>query len=186
MTLEDWAALDEDVTGELIDGELVEEEMPSAVHETVVLWLLMLLGPYFRARSGFVFGSGLKLAVRPNRGRLADVVCFGSGKCPEADGVVRVVPDIVVEVVSPAPPDERRDRIEKPDDYAAFGVRFYWLVDPALRSFEIWELGVDGRYVRALSAGTGKIERVVGCEGLTMDLDALWGEVDRLIAASAG
>lgn len=131
MTAEEWGALGEDIDGELVDGLLVEEEMPSAVHEAVVVWLLMLLSPYFRARGGFVFGSGIKLAVRAQGGRMPDVVCFGPGKKPESRGIVRVAPDIVVEVVSPLPADERRDRIEKPDDYAAFGVRYYWLLAPA-------------------------------------------------------
>jgi Uma2 family endonuclease len=181
LSLEEWGDLDEHVAGELVDGVLVEEEMPSALHETIVAWLLVLLTPYFRARGGFVFASGLKLAIRPRRGRLADVVCFGPGKKPEARGLVRTAPDVVIEVVSPSPADERRDRIEKPDDYATLGVRYYWLVDPELRSFEVWELGGDGRYVRARSALSGRVLDVPGCDGLTVDLDALWAEVDRLL-----
>lgn len=181
MSLDEWAALDEDVPGELVDGLLQEEEMPSLVHECVVRWLILLLAPYMAARGGQVFGSGVRLAVRVRGGRVPDVVCFGPGKKPEARGVVRVPPDIVVEVVSPSPSDERRDRIEKPDDYAAFGVKYYWLVDPELRSFEVWELGADGRYVRACSAIRGTVERVPGCEGLVVDLDSLWGEVNRLL-----
>ncbi len=40
MTLEDWAALPKGEPGELVDGELVDEEMPSFVHEVVVVWHL--------------------------------------------------------------------------------------------------------------------------------------------------
>ena len=39
MTLEEWAAMPEDDEGELVDGVLVEEEMPDLTHETVVAWL---------------------------------------------------------------------------------------------------------------------------------------------------
>jgi Uma2 family endonuclease len=95
---------------------------------------------------------------------------------------VKVPPEIVVEVVSPTPRDERRDRIEKPDDYAAFGVRYHWVVDPDFRSFEVWELNADARYVRAATGIAGKVERVPGCEGLSLNLDELWREVDRLEA----
>jgi Uma2 family endonuclease len=185
ITVEEWAELPEDVEGELVDGVLVEEEMPSAIHETVVTWLLVLLSGYFGPRGGFAFASGLKLAVSARRGRLADITCYAPGRRPQARGAVRVPPDVLVEVVSPAPSDERRDRIDKPDEYAAFGVRFYWLVDPELRSFDVWELGADGRYARACSATSGKVERVPGCEGLVVDLDALWTEVDRLLSAEA-
>jgi len=181
LSVEEWGDLEEDIEGELVDGALVEEEMPSLLHETVVTWLLLLLAPYFRARGGLAAASGVKLAIRPRRGRMADVVCFGPGKRPEPRGVVKTAPDIVIEVVSPDPGDERRDRIEKPDDYASLGVPHYWLVDPEERSLEIWELGADRRYALACKAASGKIADVPGCPGLMVGLDALWAEVDRLL-----
>lgn len=41
-------------------------------------------------------------------------------------------------------------------DYAAHGVREYWLVDPETRSIEQYELDPDGRYrlLRKLDAGS--------------------------------
>lgn len=182
MTVDEWAALEEDVQGELVDGVLVEEEMPSIVHERIVWWVLITLTPWLEPRGGMVFPSGVKLAIRPRTGRIADAVVYMPGRKPQAYGAVRLPPDIAIEIVSPEPRDERRDRIEKFDDYAAFGVRWYWLVDPELRSFEIWELGADARYVRACGAIGGKIDPVPGCEGLVLDLDALWAVVDELRA----
>ena len=38
MTLEEWAAMPEDDEGELVDGVLVEEEMPDLTHETAALY----------------------------------------------------------------------------------------------------------------------------------------------------
>jgi Uma2 family endonuclease len=181
MSVDDWAALSEDIRGELVDGRLQEEEVPNLVHESVVRWLILLLVPYFEERGGHVFGSGVKLAVGNHRGRFADVVCFGRGRRPEPRGPVHIPPDLAIEVVSPTPEDERCDRIEKPEDYASFGIKHYWLVDPELRSFEVWELDPGGRYVRVCSAVSGTLESVPGCEGLVVDLGGLWEQVDELL-----
>ena len=181
MTVAEWAALPEDEAGELVEGCLVEEEMPDLAHEIVVSWLVWTLHSWIAARGGFVFGSEAKFAVRPRSGRKPDLTVYLPGGPPlPRRGVVRVPPDVAVEVVSPTARDARRDRLEKIDDYAAFGVRYYWIVDPTQRSLEILALGHDGRYVRALDAAAGRLEPVPGCAGLALDLDALWAEVERL------
>ena len=170
----------EDEPGELVDGYLEEEEVPNLVHETVVIWLAWLLKTWL-GRRGFVFGSEAKYAVSLERGRKPDVAVYldPDGSRLPRHGIVRVPPDIAVEVVSPSPRDERRDRIEKMDEYAAFGVRFYWILDPSLQSLEIFEL-TAGRYARAARATEGRMESVPGCAGLVIDLDDLWGEIARL------
>jgi Uma2 family endonuclease len=181
MSIADWVAMPEDEPGELVDGFLVEEEMPDLVHETVVVWLISVLRSWIIARGGFVFGSEAKFAVGPRRGRKPDVTMYLPGcKALPRRGAVRIPPDVAVEIISPTARDARRDRIEKAQDYAAFGVRYYWLFDPTQRTLEILELGEDGRYGRALSATAGRLDRIPGCEGLILDLDNLWAEVDRL------
>ena len=184
MTLEAWAALDEDVEGELVDGALEEEEVPTFLHEIVVAWLLRNLGPWVRRRRGQVTASEMKIAVGPRRGRKPDVAVFLAGRMPALDNaLVRIPPHVVVEVTSPPPRDTRRDRVDKPGDYARAGVSYYWIVDPHVRSLEVFELGRDGRYALALAAGRGRV-RMPGCPGLVVDLDALWCEVDEAAAAT--
>src|SRR5437899_7773672 len=82
MTLEEWAALDEDVEGELVDGMLEEEEMPTFLHELVEMWLAAALRSWARRRRGFVVGSEAKLAVGPRRGRKPDLSLFLPGALP--------------------------------------------------------------------------------------------------------
>ena len=181
MSLAAWAAMPEDESGEFVDGQLHEEEMPSYEHEIIVAWLIHMLRQWLAPRRGLVGGSEAKFAVSPTRGRKPDVSAYLPGSPrPPRRGLIDVPPDIMVEVVSPTPKDSRRDRIEKLEEYAAFGVRWYWLVDPQLRSLEVLELGPDGRYVHALNAIDGLVQRVPGCEGLMLDLDALWSELDEL------
>jgi len=186
MTLAEWAAIDEDEPGELVDGVLVEEEVPNYIHETVVTWLVALLRAWVSARGGLVGGSEAKFAVRARRGRKPDLSVYFPGRAPPGRApLIRLPPDIMVEVVTPTPRDARRDRVEKLDDYAAFGVRYYWIVDPELRTLEIFELGADGRYTHALGATEGRLSDVPGCTGLSVDLDELWSEVDRLAAVQS-
>jgi Uma2 family endonuclease len=181
MTLSEWAALPEDDAGELVDGLLEEEEMPDWVHETVVAWLLRTLGNWLAPRGGFVAGSEVKYAVRARRGRKPDASVFLPGaRVPPGRGLVRIPPDLVVEVVSPTPRDARRDRVQKIRDYAAFGVRWYWILDPQVRTLEVFERGEDGRYAVARSASEGTLSRIPGCPRLELDLDDLWAQVDRL------
>jgi hypothetical protein len=61
-------------------------------------------------------------------------------------------------------------------EYAAFGARYYGIVDPELRTVEILELGEDRTYRIALAASAGT-HAAPGCDGLTVDLDALWAEI---------
>lgn len=186
FTLADWEAMAEDEPGEVVDGRLVEEEVPDYGHETVVSWLIQTLRNWLGEGRGFVGGSDAKFALRPNRGRKPDLSMYlPGGRVPPRRGLVRVPPDVMVEIVTPTPRDERRDRVEKLADYAAFGVRWYWIVDPGLRSFEVFELGADGRYIHALGATEGVVASVPGCDGLSIDLGALWAELDRLGPAEA-
>ena len=181
MDLDEWAALGEDEEGELVEGRLTDEEMPDHVHELAVTWLIALLVSWLKGRGGFVLGSEIKVKVGPRAGRKPDVsVVLPGSPAPARRGLTVSPPDIVVEVVSPSPRDERRDRVEKMTDYAAAGIRFYWIVDPGLGSFEIFELDASARYARVVAATEGKLSSIPGCDGLTVDIDDLWTELDRL------
>lgn len=180
VTREEWLALGEDEAGEWVDGVLVEEEAPDCTHELVVAWLIWTLRSWLGGR-GFVIGSELKVLTALARGRKPDLVIILPGsKAPPRTGPLREPPDIIVEVVTPTPRDERRDRIEKMAEYARFGVRYYWLVDPALTAFEIFELTPERNYQKLIGITDGIIDPVPGCDGLRIDLDALWAELARL------
>jgi Uma2 family endonuclease len=180
MTLEEWEALDEDVAGELVDGVLVEEEVPSYVHETIVNWLAQVLGAWARAHGGFAATSGVKFGLAAGLGRMPDYSVFLGGRRPPREGLVRMPPDVAVEIVSRTARDQRRDRVEKLAEYARFGIPYYWIVDPKPRTVEIFALRDDASYELAFIASAGHHDAIPGCDGLVLDLDDLWAEVGRL------
>lgn len=181
LSVDAWAALPEGVPGELVDGHLTEEEVPDPLHELAVSWLIALLRAWLAGRGGFVFGSEVKLVVNASGGRKPDVTVYlPGGLKPPRRGPLRAPPDVAIEVISPSPRDERRDRIEKMAEYAAFGIRHYWLLDPALGSLEMFELGGDRRYAKVVGITSGIVEDIPGCPGLSLSLDALWEELERL------
>ena len=181
MSFEEWIALPEDEPGELVDGFLVEEEVPGYLHERVIAWLVQVLGTWGSPSGALVAGSGAKFRVTPRRGRMPDLTVYLRGdKKPPKFGLITAPPSIAVEVISPTARDGRRDRVEKLSEYAEFGVRWYWIVDPELRTFEILELAPDGRYQHAVGVSEGTIEQVPGCDGLRIAVSELWAEIDRL------
>lgn len=176
MSMEAWEQLDD--AGELVDGILEEEELPDFLHETVLAVLARLFVRWTEAREALIYGSEAKYALTKRRGRKPDMSVFltTDRKLPR-HGAGPIPPDIMIEVLSPRPRDHRRDRVQKLREYAAFGVRWYWLVDPAARTIEILRLGDDGCYVHAADATEGSIE-VPGLDGAVLDLDAFWRRVD--------
>ncbi len=57
---------------------------------------------------------------------------------PEEGEFLKVVPDLIVEVLSPS--TSSRDRTRKKDIYERNGVREYWLVDTRARTVTVFEL----------------------------------------------
>lgn len=178
LTLAQWADMDEDAEGELVDGVLEDEEMPTALHEMIVMWFATALAAWAKRNGARVFGSELKIATGPRTGRKPDMSVFARDSLPPLDAViVRTTPLLVIEVLSPRPRDQRRDRVDKLREYARAGAHHYWLVDPQLRTIEMFRLK-DKRYVVATVATRGRV-KPEGFSGLTLDLKSLWSLVGK-------
>jgi Uma2 family endonuclease len=98
------------------------------------------LGLVFGSSQGFALPSGDTVA--PD----AAVVLRGTWEAappPRPNRFLTVVPDLVVEVLSPS--TRRRDLRTKRDIYECNGIREYWLVDARLRAITVIARDADGR-----------------------------------------
>jgi Uma2 family endonuclease len=165
-----------------LPGGLDEQGPAGYVRVLVVSWLILELGTWAVSSRALIAGSNGKFAASlSSGGRKPDLTVYlASTRRPRVHGLTDAPPDIAVDVITPTPHDTRKNRIETLHAYAALGVKWPWLVDPERRTFEVLELGAGGRYVHAVVAVGGRIDRIPGCEGLTIDLDALWRELDGL------
>ena len=173
VSLEEWIGLPDDESGEWVDGWLVEEEVGSYLHDLVIAWFIATLHGWVVPLRGSVTASNFKFVLGDARGRKPDIAVFLPGHRPSLRTKASDrPPDIAVEVISASASDRRRDRVVKFSEYAKFGIRQYWLVDPEARTLEVFELGTDGRYASALQANEGALT-IPGCEGLTLGPDRL-------------
>jgi Uma2 family endonuclease len=159
---------------EIIDGELIVSAAPLVAHQ----WLLYLLSRRFgdhidRRRLGRVLFAPVD-------------VLFPSGDTVEPDlifirrdrlhivqaALVKGVPDILLEVLSPSTRD--RDLGRKLALYEAEGVPEYWIADPEVPELILLVLGSNGRYERA--APEGRILRSRVLPDFEISLDDLFAE----------
>lgn len=115
---------------ELIHGRIVMTPPADFIHATIGSILNRKLGDYVeRRRLGRVLDASAGYDL-PSGDTLEPDVSFVSreGPRPERGRHAKLVPDLVVEVLSRS--TKKRDRTVKKDVYAANGVREYWLVDP--------------------------------------------------------
>ena len=174
-TWDDFVALDEDDLRELIDGELVEVEVPKGKHEQIVAMLCLFLGAWAKAgRGGRVYASGYKIRISARRGVMPDVQFYRKGNdapLDQDDGLVHGRPDLVVEVVSPS--SQRYDRVTKLRWYAKLGIPEYWLVDGTAKTLERLVLR-EGTYAIAKSLAEDETFRPQSFDGLEIPLSELW------------
>ncbi len=173
-TWADFVALPEDDSRELIDGCLVEVEVPTKLHEHVVACLVYAIGAWARAHgSGHVIASGYRVRIDKDRGVLPDVQYYtrDAWRAAPNDGLVEGHPDLAVEVVSPT--SGAHDRVRKLGYYATIGTPEYWVVDPQERTLQRFVLR-GAAYVLAAALSDDALFEPESFPGLSIALRDLW------------
>lgn len=133
-TAADLYAMGSDAPFELIQGELVRESPASFKSNLVLGNIHFELKRFVRPRKlGYisVAEAGFLVETNPDTVVAPDVAYIARGRMPAYipdRGFLPVVPDLIVEVISPA--DERLDIQTKQTLYARISVPLVWWIDP--------------------------------------------------------
>ena len=168
-TYEEYYRLDDDQRYEIIDGSLLIAPAPDTWHQDWSRELTLLIASHVkRQKLGKVFVAPVDVVLDAENTVQPDLVFIATANL----GIIQKraifgTPDLLIELISPS--SVRRDRYDKKELYARFGVREYWIVDPANKSLEILTLK-DRLYKLHCSAEIeGKLTSLV-LEGLEFDL----------------
>lgn len=172
LTVEDLERLPEreDVRYELLDGALYMRGVPVRPHQRVAGRILRRFLDWCDDHGGEALQEA-GVVVGDRNAVVPDVVLVTANKLAGLDPRhIDVVPDIVVEVSSPA--TRRLDVVSKRALYERVGVPEYWFVDLDADRVEVYRLD-EGRYPAPVVVGRGEtLESHL--TGLTVDVaDAL-------------
>ena len=151
--------------GELIRGELSETMSAGQEHGEVITNLVIDVGSHVRRHKlgrMTASDSGVWLGREPDTVREPDIAFFAAEKFERGErvtGYSEVVPDLVVEVVSPS--DRPSAVHDKALMWLRHGVRLVWVVRPNLRTTDVYRAGepiltlTEGDYLDGLDVLPG-------------------------------
>lgn len=127
---------------ELIEGELFVSRAPGIPHQRVVQNLQIALAQYLHLSPIGVLVPGAGAIFSDHDAVIPDLAFVSKERWDQVvtgDKFTGAL-DLVVEVVSPGAENRRRDLSVKRQLYGKYGVKEYWVVDPANRAVEIYRL----------------------------------------------
>lgn len=158
---------------ECVDGELLVSPSPRTAHQSAVMELAFVLGPWVRdVGVGALIGAPSDWVLDPHTLVQPDlyVVPLVEGRRPRTDEE-RGHPLLFIEVLSPS--TARFDRVVKRGRYQRAGIE-YWIVDLDARLVEQWMPGEDRPSVHAQQFTW---QPAGAATPLVLDLDRFFDEV---------
>lgn len=127
---------------EIIGGDLYVSRQPSWQHQYACGEVYASLQTWSRATGAGVANLAPGVIFADDDDVAPDVVWVSVERLSAslgADGKLHAAPELVVEVLSPGPTNERRDREAKRKLYSRREVREYWIVDWQRREVEVYQ-----------------------------------------------
>jgi Uma2 family endonuclease len=156
LTADEFAQDFADRRFELVRGIPVETPMPNMRHGLICSTVNRLMGNFVADQGlGRVMSndSFVKVERDPDTLRGADVLFVSYERLPKGpvpDGVLDVIPELVVEVVSPS--DLWTELLGKAEEYLAAGVNVVVILDPKTETASVYRPGVNQHVFRRADA----------------------------------
>lgn len=166
-TYDDYLRLDDDIRYEIIEGVLEVVPAPILGHQDITGTLYRALWEHVMTHApGKVYVSPVDVILSERNVVQPDVVFVATARAAilQERGIMGA-PDLVVEVTSPS--STSRDRIVKRQLYERFGVKEYWMIDPAGKAIDVCMLDA-GRY--RLTGSTTGVIRSEMLPGFSIDI----------------
>lgn len=175
MTARQFLELGEDPAGvrlELVDGEIAVSPSPIPDPSFVETMLKHLLLEHILANDlGRLYGD-VDTIFGPYDVRRPDIIFFSTPRLHlVGKKAMEGPPDLCVEILSPS--SETIDKIDKFEQYQAGGVLHYWIIDPADRIAQAFEL-IQDKYTSAGRGRDGDIVSFPPFRELQLPLSRLW------------
>jgi Uma2 family endonuclease len=163
---------------EIVDGDLHVSPRPASRHALASSRLGSELGgPFDRGRGG---PGGWWIIDEPELhfgqdALVPDLAGWRRQRMPDFPDTpfFTLAPDWACEVVSPS--TERLDRSKKMPIYAREKVSHLWLLNPALRTLEVYRLAEGGWLLLGTHEGAARV-RAEPFDAVELDLAPLWGD----------
>lgn len=179
-TYEDLLKVPDILIAEIVDGELITSPRPAFPHAQVTSAVNQDLGPFSRRPGGPGGPGGWWILFEPELHLGADILVpdlagWRRERMPVLEAVAysELAPDWVCEVVSPA--TARIDRVRKMPIYSREGVTHLWLVDPIMRTLEVYRLEGQ-RWVVISTHGGAEGIHAEPFEAVELDMNRWWLE----------
>ncbi len=176
-TYDDLYNIPENMTGEIIDGELYVTPRPSRRHARTATVLGYSIGPtYDRGErggpGGWIFLNEPEISFSEDI-LVPDLAGWRKERFPtdEDHNWISVAPDWVGEVLSPS--TFRKDKIKKMPIYAQHGVSHLWLVDPLDKTLDVLRLESGKWVIAGVFAENDKV-RAEPFQEIEIELGKLW------------
>jgi len=176
-TYEDLLQVPDNLIAEIIDGELITSPHPASAHARATWVIAQDIGPFDRVPGGGGPG-GWWILFEPELHLGPDILVPDlAGWRRERMPVLRDVPyfelapDWVCEVLSTS--TARIDRVRKKPIYARERVGHLWLVDPIVRTLEVYRLD-GGQWVDVGAYGGAELVHAEPFAAVEMDMNQWW------------